>query len=146
MSNKRFWWSVFSVWIVMNITNWFFHGVWLAPLYQQTAQFWRSAEDMQSWMWLMWVGTFVWSWAFVWIYSKGLTNTNPWGQAFRYALAIITLSQIPQWMGNWAVSSYPAELIVKWAVVGAIQAVLCAAVMTWTFKPMTEWTTKSVHR
>src|SRR4051812_36795215 len=114
MSQKRFWWSVFMVWIVINVTSWFFHSVWLAPLYQETAQFWRSPEDMQQWMWMIWVGHLAWSWAFVWIWSKGLSDKNPWWQAVRYAGAIIMLSQIPQQMGVWATTPYPLELVMKW--------------------------------
>jgi len=146
MSNKRFWWSVLSVWIVMNVTNYFIHEVWLSSLYQQTAQFWRSAEAIQHWAWMMWVGSLVWSWAFVWIYSKGISTSNPWGQAFRYAWGIILLSQIPQWAMTWVVSPYPAELVIKWAFVGAIQAMLCAYVMTWTFKPQLSWSTKTSNQ
>ena len=142
MSNKRFWWSVLAVWIVMNVTNYLFHEVWLKDLYMATAQFWRSEVEIQSWMWLMFVGTFVWSWAFVWIYSKGISRDNPWAQAFRFAWAIIALSQIPQWAGMWVTCPYPAELIIKWAVIGAVQAMLCAFVMTWTYKPSLAWSTK----
>jgi hypothetical protein len=115
MSNKRFWWSVFAVFVVINVTNFLFHEVWLKDLYLQTAQFWRSPEEIQSWMWLMFLGNFIWSWTFVWIYSKGISKSNPWSQAFRYA----------------------------WALIGAVQAMLCAFVMTWTYNPQAAWAAKS---
>ncbi len=145
MSNKRFWWSIFAVWVVLNVTNWFFHGVWLGPLYKETAQFWRSPQEIEHSMWMMWVSSFAWSWAFVWIYSKGISTSNPWGQAFRYAWAIIMLSQIPNWVGTWVVSPYPAELIIKWGLIGAFQAIFCAFVMTWTFKPELTWAKSGAH-
>jgi hypothetical protein len=144
MNSKRFWWSVVAVWVVMNLTNWFFHGVWLAPWYEQTAQFWRPGAEMQQYMWVMWITSFVWSWAFVWIYSKGLSAANPWGQAFRYAGAIIALSIIPDVAQSWAVSPYPAQLVWRWLIIGAVQATLCACVMTWTFKPQWAWKGKAV--
>lgn len=143
MSNKRFWWSVAAVWVVVNLTNWFFHGIWLAPWYQQTAQFWRPGNEMQQNMWVMWLTTFVWAWAFVWIYSKGISNANVWWQAFRYAGAIVALSTIPDVAQSWAVTPYPAQLIVGWLITGATQAFLCAFVMTWTFKPQKAWKGKT---
>ena len=139
MSNKRFWWSVAAVWIVMMGTNWVLHGVWLKPLYEQTAQFWRPWEEMQTMMYWMWIGTAIFSWAFVWIYSKGISRDNQWLQAFRYALAILLVAHVPAQLGMWATSPFPAELLWKWFFIATIQAVLSAFVMTWTYKPLESW-------
>jgi hypothetical protein len=139
MSNKRFWWSVFAVWVVFMVTEWLFHGVWMAAMYEQTAQLWRSQEEIQHWMPLTWIGNAIFSWAFVWIYSKGISKDNPWMQAFRYAWAIILVSQIHQWTNTWAVSPYPLEMVIRWAFIGVIQAMACAFVMTWTYKPQLTW-------
>lgn len=138
MSNKRFWLSIFAVWVVMFLTDWLFHGVWLSGLYQATAQYWRPMDEMQSMMWWMWVGHAIFAWAFVWIYSQGITTANQWGQAFRYALAFLLVSKVPEQLGVWAVSPYPGELVLKWAFVSLVQALACSFVMTWTLKPL-EW-------
>ena|SRR5687767_2890529 len=145
MSKKRFWWSVFAVWFVMMVTNWFFHDVWLVSWYQQTSQFWRSTEEIQGMLPLMAFGTFIFSWAFVWIYSKGISNDNPWTQAFRYALAILLVAKVPDQIETWIVSPYPAELVLRWGFVSLVQAFACAYVMTWTFKPVPNWTKATHH-
>jgi hypothetical protein len=139
MSNKRFWWSVAAVWVVLMVCDWVFHGIWMHSMYQATASLWRPMEEMQKMMPLMWIGAFIWSWAFVWIYSKGISKANQWQQAFRYSWAIIAISHIPQLMGQWVVSPYPLELVVRWFFIGAVEAMLCAFVMTWTYKPMGAW-------
>jgi hypothetical protein len=142
MSQKRFWLSVLAVWFVVWVTDFLFHGVWLQPLYQQTAQFWRPYDEMRSLMPLMWLAQAIFSWAFVWIYSKGVGNDNQWMQAFRYGLAILFVSHVPGQLGMWVTSPYPLELVLKWLFIAAVQAMLCAFVMTWTFKPLA-WAKKS---
>ena len=136
---KRFWGSVVVVWLVMVVTDGLFHGVWLAPLYKETAQFWRPDSEMKQWMPLMWIASFIFSWAFVWIYTNGISKTNPWGQAFRYGLAILLVAKVPELMGVWVTTPYPWELITKWFVVSFTQALLCAFAMTWSYKPWLNW-------
>src|SRR5437870_3747383 len=92
-----------------------------------------------------WVGQFVFSWAFVWIYFIGISRDIQWSQAFRYALAIICVAKVPGQMIMWATTPYPWELISKWFFISAIQAMLSAFVMTWTFKPSEIWSTKTAH-
>lgn len=135
MGNKNFWMGVIGVWVLKSISDWAFHGIWLQGLYMETAQFWRPQAEMQGMMWAMWLGNFVFSWSFVWIFSQGISKDWPWGQAFRYGWAIVTVSQVPQWLGTWATTPYPAELLVKWAVIGFIQAMLCSFWTTWAFRP-----------
>ena len=135
MTQKRFWFSVVTVWVLMVATDWLFHGVWLAPLYQATSQFWRPQEEMMKMMPLMWAGAFIFSWAFVWIYTKGLSKDNQWWQAFRYGIAILLVAKVPEQIGMWVTVPYPAELITKWFLISAIQAIGAAFAMTWTFKP-----------
>jgi hypothetical protein len=133
MQQKRFWLSVVSVWFVVFLTDFVFHQVWLKDLYASTAQFWKMEAEME--VWKMWFGNAVFAWAFVWIYTKGITQDNPWHQAFRYALAILLVSKIPMLIGQWGYSALPPELLWKWGVAYFVQATACAFAMTWVFKP-----------
>lgn len=135
MQKKWFWLSVLAVWVVMVVTDWVFHGMWLSPLYQATAQFWKPQEEAMHWMWVSWFGTAVFAWAFVWIYQKGLSQANVWHQAFRYGLAFFAVAKIPVLAGNWTYAAYPAELLWKWAFINVLQALACAFVMSWVYKP-----------
>lgn len=134
MKNKRFWISIVAVWVVMGVTDWLFHGWWLSEIYKNTAQFWRPQEDIKTWW--VWISNFCFSYAFVWIYSKGIGNDNQWVQAFRYAIAILMVSRWPSVLEQWAMTPYPNELVVKWAFVVFVQAIVASYVMTWTFKPV----------
>lgn len=135
MHNKRFWWSVFAVFAVTFVTSWVFHGIWLKPFYMETAQYWRTEAEMNSMMHWMWIGHFVFSWAFVWMWTKGITQDNPWHQAFRYALAFWLVAKLPEVLGVWATNPYPGGLVFRWGIVALVQALLCSFVMTWTYKP-----------
>jgi hypothetical protein len=141
MQQKRFWFSVASVWGVMFATDWIFHNKWLGDLYANTAQFWRPEAEMWSMMWLAFLGNAIFAWAFVWIYTKGLTQDNPWQQAFRYALAILLVSKVPTLLGQWAYSTYPTELLWKWGFVFIVQALACSFAMTWVYK--SAWSTQT---
>lgn len=145
MQNKKFWFSVIAVWLVMFVTDWVLHGWWLGGLYQSTAQFWKPEDEMQKWMWVAWFGNFIFSWSFVWIYTKGISGDNYWHQAFRYALAILMVSKWPAQIGMWAYSAYPSELIWKWMVVAFVQAMACSFVMTWTWQWASKGTTQAVR-
>ncbi len=139
MSRKRFWWSVVAVWAVIAVTDWLFHGVWLQPWYAETPQLWRTQEEMQGMMPWLWFGTAIYAWAFVWIYSKGISKDNQWIQAFRYGLAILLVAKVPEQIGLWATAPYSTGLVWRWFLVASVQAFLAAFVMTWTFKPSEVW-------
>ncbi len=127
----------------MFVTDWVLHGWWLRDLYMSTQQYWKPMSEAQSMMWASWLGNAIFAWAFVWIYSKGLSQDNPWKQAFRYALAILLVSKVPTLLGQWNYSALPTEIFWKWGVVYFIQAYACAFTMTWVYKPA--WQTQP-HR
>ncbi len=134
MNEKRFWGSVFMVWAIIWLTDWFFHGVWMMPTYEATAELWRPMEQMGQTMWAMWVGNFAFAWAFVWIFTKGLSADKTWHQAFRYSLAIFVLSSLPKNLGTWAVSPYPTDLIFRWIFIEATQAFICGFALAWSYQ------------
>lgn len=125
-----------AVWFVMFVTDWLFHGMWLQSWYQQTAQFWRPMAETQKMMPWIWVGNMIFSWAFVWIYSKGVSKDNQWMQAFRYAMAVLLLTQVSTQVSMWAMVPYPGELVARWLIVSTVQSILAAFAMTWTFQPL----------
>ncbi len=139
MNDKRFWGSVFMVWAIIWLTDWFFHGVWMASWYQQTAELWRPMEEMHRTMWAMWVGNFVFAWAYVWIFTKGIDKKNPWHQAFRYSLAIFLIASVPKNLATWAISPYPTDLIFRWIFIEAVQVFLCGFCLTWAYKAKINW-------
>lgn len=132
----RFWMSVAAVWAVMVVTDWVFHGMWLMPWYQKTSQLWRPNQEMWQMMPFMWLGQAIFSWAFVWIYSKGVSKDNLWHQAFRYALAILLLAKVPHQLEMWATVPYPGALVARWLLISIVQAFGASFAMTWTMQPL----------
>lgn len=130
MKTKSFWISVGIVWFTMVATDFLCHGIWLAPLYMETAHFWRTQDEMQKMLPLIWLSNFMFSSSFVWIYMQGVTKSDPWGQAFRYALAILLVSRFPEHMGMWATAPFPGELVMKWVFISTFQALLASWVVT----------------
>jgi hypothetical protein len=141
--NNRFWWSVAAVWATLFVTDWVFHGWWLAQLYTDTAQFWRPQGEVG--MYWAWIGNFIFAWAFVWMFKKGISNASPWHQAFRYGIAVLLVAKIPSALGNWAYTAYPAELVWKWAFIWTVQVLACAFVMAWIFRKEIPWNSSTSH-
>lgn len=141
MKNKSFWKSVIGVWLFIWVTDFLFHGMWLQPDYQATSHIWRPMEEMQKMFPIMWFGQFVFSWAFVWIFTKGITSANQWHQAFRYALAILFVAKIPEVLGFWATAPVPGDLAFKWALIYVVQAFGASFFVTWIYQPSknTHW-------
>jgi hypothetical protein len=131
---KWFWFAAVSVWLVMFVTDWFFHGIWMNSIYSATEQFWRPQDEALSHMWASWLGNAIFAWAFVWIYTQGISQDNPWHQAFRYALAILLVSKVPYLLGQWTYSTYPFELLWRWGFTFFVQAFACSFAMTWFYK------------
>jgi drug/metabolite transporter (DMT)-like permease len=127
------------VWALIAMTDWVFHGMWMNTWYEQTSTLWRSEGEMRSTIWAMWVGYFAFAWAYVWIFTKGLSNDQPWWQAFRYAWAIFALASIPRLLAQWAVMPIPTDIIFRWFAIEGVQVFACAFTLTWAYRPKIAW-------
>ncbi|MCB0349967.1 MAG: hypothetical protein KDD38_02215 [Bdellovibrionales bacterium] len=139
MGNKRFWFSVAAVWAVMFVTDWILHGMWMGPLYQTTPELWKSQESVKGAIWAAWLGNAIFATAFVWIYSKGISQDSVWSQAFRYAIAILLVSKVPTLLGQWTYFAFPNEMIWKWGAIYFVQAFACAFTMAWAWGWSAKW-------
>src|SRR4030043_207584 len=89
MNTKRFIIVFVVVFVLLEITNYIVHSVILAPTYASDAisYLFRTTEDMQSKMWIMWVTDLIWSFFFVYIFVKGYENKGIL-EGLRYGLYI----------------------------------------------------------
>lgn len=131
---KKSWLAVLTVWIILIMTDFLLHGIYMASLYQKTASLWRPLEELQKMMPVMWIGQLIFSATFVWVFSKGIEK-GPWlSQSVRFGLAMLLLCKLPEQLIMYANSPYPFELLANWIFISFIQLMLCSLALGWIYK------------
>ncbi|HZA38607.1 MAG TPA: hypothetical protein VE486_05665 [Candidatus Baltobacteraceae bacterium] len=135
MNIKRLILAIVVAFIVLWVTDFLIHGVWMTPDYRATQQLWRTDSEMMSrigWMLgaqLLFVITFVIVWA------KGFAErTSNISCALGYGLLMGLFS------GVWALIMYvvvpmPGSIAAKWFFAGIAQSILLGLITFWIYKP-----------
>lgn len=135
MNIKRLILAIVVAFIVLWVTDFLIHGVWMTPDYRATQQLWRTDSEMMSrigWMLgaqLLFVITFVIVWA------KGFAErTSNISCALGYGLLMGLFS------GVWALIMYvvvpmPGAIAAKWFFAGIAQSILLGLITFWIYKP-----------
>ena len=122
MNTKKWLLASVVVFITIFILEFITHGILLKGLYQQTVSIWRPMAEMQSMMWVMWLGYLIFAPCFVWIYSKGIeVNKDVVGQGFRYGLVFGIGSSAMMSLGWYVVLPIPCTLACAWFVAGVVE-------------------------
>ena len=136
MNTKRMALASLAVFVLVAVVDWVVNGVLLTDLYKQTASVWRPDSEIQSNMWLMWLGTLIFAPVFVLIYTKGYEANKPGlGQGVRYGLIVGVLLSAPQCLSWYAVLPIPAVLPVWWFVAGMVESVAAGAATALVYRP-----------
>ncbi|MGA8185358.1 MAG: hypothetical protein WB819_17140 [Terriglobia bacterium] len=103
--------TVIVVFVVFTVLSFVIHGVLLQPLYQQTPQLLRAAQNSQQHTLFMLLGFLVFSIAFVWIYARGL-EAKPWlGQGLRYGLAMWLVASVSRYLIYFAIQPWSGTVV-----------------------------------
>jgi len=120
-------WIVASVivFVVYEILNFVIHSLVLMGTYEKMASVWRA--DMSSKMWIMYVVALLWSFLFVYIFTKGY-EAKGWLEGLRYGFWIGLFLNIPMAFNQFAVYPITFNLAIWWFVLGMIQIMVCGIV------------------
>lgn len=136
MNTKRMALASLAVFGVFFIVDGVVNTVLLADLYKQTASVWRPESEIQSNMWLMWLGTLILAPLFVLIYAKGYEANKPsLSQGVRYGLIVGVLISAPQCLAWYAVLPIPAVLPVWWFAAGMVESIAAGAATALVYRP-----------
>ena len=134
MNNKKFLVSWVVVFVTIFVCDWILHGKILNDLYHQTAQLWRTKEEMNALgLWMM-LGNVLWSGAFSYLfltgcYGKGLNAGVRFG-------ALVGLLFAAHSTVMYAIEPYPAVLSISWAVGFVVEYAIAGAVLGLINKPV----------
>ena len=134
MNPKRLILAVVAVFVGLWLTSFLIHGVWLNSIYKETTNLWRSETEMTNHMGWMLLGQFLWSVAFVVIWSKGFPSVNSPGRSGLYGLVMGMFSEANSLI-MYTVEPLPGHLVAKWVVAGLVQGALLGALVFFVGRP-----------
>ena len=123
---KRWGLAGVAAFAVIFVLDFIIHEKLLVGAYQATAHVWRPPAETAPMMWMMFVGTLVFSLVFACFYTKGYeTNKGGLGQGLRFGLYAGLLLATYQGLVWYVVLPIPMSLAVAW-LAGAMVKSLCA--------------------
>ena len=122
-------WVVASVvvFVVYEILSFVINSLVLMGMYEKLQEVWRTEADMSSKMWIMYVVALLWSFLFVYIFTKGY-EAKGWMEGLRYGFWIGLFLNIPMAFNQFAVYPITFNLAIWWFVLGMIQVMICGIV------------------
>jgi hypothetical protein len=120
--------AVVAVFVGLFASGMFIHGGWLQSTYKETMHLWRSESDMSAHMGWMVLGQFLFSLAFVVIWSKGFPSVATLGGSCLYGLTMGLFAQAGSLI-TYSVQPIPGILIAKWFVAGLAQGLLMGLIV-----------------
>lgn len=137
MNTKKLLIAFIVVFVVLEVTNYLVHSVFLASAYQaeEVAKVFRSMEEMDSKMWVMWIIDLVYSFFFVFIFAKGYENKGIM-EGVRYGIYMGLFIQLVAAYAQYVVYPLPYYLIFQWFIYGFIISVILGIVTALIYKPI----------
>jgi hypothetical protein len=121
MNKKRLILAAIAVFLVYEITNPIIHGFILGKAYMALNDIWRT--DMMSKMWIMHITNIIFSFLFVYIFSKGYENKGIL-EGVRFGIIIGLLITFIGIFNQYVVYPIPATLAIQWFIYGMVQFVI----------------------
>jgi len=131
MNIKRFILAGLAVFVTFQILDYVIHSLILSPVYEEFSSVWRP--DMESMMWVLMAASFVFSFLFVYIYSKGFGHGLMAGIGYGFVIGLAAMC-FPA-INQYVIYPLPGFLVVQWCIYGLIQYVLCGVVASLIYKP-----------
>ncbi len=116
--------AIVAAYIVLMLTNYLVHQIWLMSDYAAIPASHRSPAGIMHRFWAMAVGQFIFAALFAYIYRRGLEK-KPWlVQGIRYGILIALLTVVPTALSEYVVYIVPYQLAIKWMIAGGIQMIV----------------------
>ena len=118
--------------IILLVTGYLIHGVWLANTYKEmraSGMSFRPENAMMHKMWVIWVSNLIYAFLFVFVYARGAEN-KPWvGQGIRFGIIATFFTVVPNTLNDYLVYNIPYTLAVKWMISGLVVLILMGLVV-----------------
>ena len=132
MNKKRFIIASIVIFVAILLLDMLEHGVVLMRAYEETTSLWR--ENMNTLMWIMWLGNIVFSFLFVFIFIKGYENKGIM-EGIRFGIIIGLLMNVVGIFSQYVIYPLPLLMAVQWFVYGLIRFVIYGILTALIYKP-----------
>jgi magnesium-transporting ATPase (P-type) len=136
MNKSRFWITFVVVFVLLELTSYIIHVVLLGPAYQteEIKYAFRTMEEMNSRMWIMWLMDLVWAFFFTFFFVKGYENKGIL-EGLRFGIYIgLFVSMVISYQ-SYVVYPIPYSLAFQWFLYGFIQCVILGLATASIYKP-----------
>jgi hypothetical protein len=134
MNWKRFWLTFLAVFVLYMILDMILHLGLLGGIYDDLAHLWRPDAEMQKLYPLMWLGTLVFTFMFVFLFAKGYEGRGL-GEGARFGFYIGLLLGVPMALGSYAMYPLPFTLAMYWLIGGLVEMILAGILASMIYRP-----------
>src|SRR5205809_216192 len=133
MNTKRLILAIVVAFVVLWVTDFLVHGVWMVPDYRGTQQLWRTDAAMGSRISWMLGAQLLFAITFVLLWTR-------WAEPARLGCAIGYGFLMGLFSGTWAIIMFvvvpmPGSIAAKWFFAGILQTILLGLVTFFVYKP-----------
>jgi hypothetical protein len=121
--------AIVAAYIVLMLTNYLVHSVWLMSDYAAIPASHRSTEGIMHRFWVMAVGQFIFAALFAYIYTRGAEKKSWLVQGIRYGILVTLLMVVPTALNEYVVYIVPYQLAIKWMIAGGIQMIILGLIV-----------------
>lgn len=134
MNIPRLFLAIVVGFVVIFLTDWLIHGVWMMADYHATQQIWRPDPEMAARMTWMFAAQLLMVVTFVLLWTRW-ANTAQLGCAVGFGFLMGMFS------GVWAIVLYvilpmPGSIAAKWFFAGIVQCIILGLATYYVYKPL----------
>ena len=131
---KKYIMPAVAVFVVITIFDMIFHGVFMEKLYLNNSHLFRPQDEMCKHKYYFWIANLIYSFAFTYIFSKGLDKGDAIAQGLRFGLWVALLIWVPNAIVNYTVYPHPKSLEMAWLIGYTAQSLIAGVTCAMTFK------------
>lgn len=125
--------TILVAFVIVWLTDFLIHGVWLNATYVETKELWRPEAEMLAKMPFMLLGQFLVATSFTLIFAACVAEKRCLSCSLKFSTCIGVMTGGAQII-MYAVQPYPGLLVVKWCVAYLAQALVLGAIVHFVYK------------
>jgi hypothetical protein len=126
--------ATIATYVVLMLTNYLVHSVWLMSDYAAIPGSHRTIEGIMHRFWAMALGQFFFAAMFSYIYTRGRENKSWLEQGIRYGIVMTFMTVVPYSLSEYVVYIVNYMLVIKWMIAGGIQLIILGLIVAAIFK------------
>lgn len=136
MNTKRFILAFIVIFVLLEIFSYLVHSVILSSTYMSEGikQIFRPMDQMNSYMWVIWVTDLIWSYLFVFFFVKGYENKGIL-EGLRYGFYMGIFFAFVSSYQSFAIYPLPYALTLQWFIYGLVEMLILGFMAALLYKP-----------